>query len=370
MPPLLKPARLEPGQTIGVCCPASAPPDPDAIDRPLAVLAGLGYQNRLAPHARDRHGFLAGSDRDRAGDLMRLFRDRRVDAIFCVRGGYGCTRLLDRLDYPVMRAHPKILLGYSDITALHCALLKKAGLVSFHGPVLNSDFLRDPLNQFTLASLWRTLTLAKPAGSLGGALHPLARAPRECAEASGARTFLSASAAPEVPEADKNVRAPLGGCPAKLPEPPSGQGGPTSLSSGCATGRLVGGNLSLLCALVGTPWLPSLRGRILFFEDVDEAPYRLDRMLTHLLSAGALRGVAGIAIGTNVACDDPKRDQFQEYRQTATDVLRERLVPLGVPIVCGLPFGHQAVNATLPVGVRAELDARRGDLRILESAVR
>jgi muramoyltetrapeptide carboxypeptidase len=321
MPALLKPARLEPGQTIGVCCPASPPPDPTAIDRALGVLEQLGYRTRLAPHARDRHGYLAGSDRDRAGDLMRLFRDRRVDAIFCVRGGYGCTRLLDRLDFAAIRTKPKILLGYSDVTALHCALLKHAGLVSFHGPVLNSDFLREPINDFTMASLWRTLTQARPAGSI-----------------------TEPSPVPAVP--------------------------PVCLRPGRAAGRLVGGNLSLLCALVGTPWLPSLRGRILFFEDVDEAPYRLDRMLTHLLGAGVLRGVAGIAIGTNVGCEDPKRDQFKEYRQTAEDVLRERLAPLHVPTVSGLPFGHQATNATLPVGVRAELDARRGELRILESAVR
>jgi len=337
MPTLLKPARLEPGQTVGVCCPASPPPDPAAIDRALAVLAGLGYQTRLAPHARARHGYLAGSDRDRASDLMRLFGDPRVNAIFCVRGGYGCTRLLDRLDYAALRAHPKILLGYSDVTALHCALLKHAGLVSFHGPVLNSDFLRDPLNEFTMASLWHTLTRAEPPGSLAGTSFPPLR--RRSGQA--------------VPAGEPGSRAAV-----------------TTLRTGRATGRLVGGNLSLLCALVGTPWLPSLRGRILFLEDVDEAPYRLDRMLTHLLSAGVLTGVAGIAIGTNVTCDDPKRGQFQEYRQTAEDVLRERLRPLCVPIVSGLPFGHQAVNATLPVGVRAELDARRGDLRILESAVR
>jgi muramoyltetrapeptide carboxypeptidase len=323
MPRLLKPARLVPGQTIGVCCPASAPPDPTAIDRALAVLAGLGYGTRLAPHARDRHGFLAGSDRDRAGDLMRLFKDRRVDAIFCLRGGYGCTRLLDRLDFAAIRACPKILLGYSDVTALHCALLKRAGLITFHGPVLNSDFLREPRNAFTMDSLWRTIARSEPAGSV--------------------RTS-SGAGAEGVPE-------------------------PTVLRTGQARGRLVGGNLSLLCALVGTPWLPSLRGRLLFLEDVDEAPYRIDRMLTHLLAAGALRGVAGIAIGTNAGCEDPKRAQFNEYRQTAEDVFRERLAGLRVPVVCGLPFGHQAINATLPVGAGAELDGRRGDLRLLEAAV-
>lgn len=316
MPALCKPPRLLPGQTIGVCCPASPPPDPAAIDRAVEVLRGLGYRPRLAPRARARHGFLAGSDRERAGDLMRLFSDPKVGAIFCMRGGYGCTRLLDRLDFVAIRSRPKILLGYSDVTALHCALLKCAGVVSFHGPVLNSDFLRQPLNEFTLSSLWRTLTRAEAPGALAAAGDTV-----------------------------KVIRA------------------------GRVQGRLVGGNLSLLCALVGTPWLPSLRGRLLFFEDVDEAPYRLDRMLTHLLTAGVLRGVAGIAIGVNVGCEDPKRAQLKEYRQSADDVLRERLRPLGVPVLSGLPFGHQAVNATLPLGVRAEVDTRVGELRLLEAAV-
>ena len=332
MPALLKPARLEPGQTIGVCSPASPPPDAAAIDRALAVLERLGYRTRLASHARDRHGFLAGSDRDRAGDLMRLFNDRRVDAIFCVRGGYGCTRLLERLDYAAIRAHPKVLLGYSDVTALHCALLKHAGLVSFHGPVLNSDFLREPINEFTMSSLWRTVTRAIPSGGLR--------------------------------EAGKPASQPTGGTAPQAPP------APTVIRAGRALGRLVGGNLTLLSVLVGTPWMPTLRGRILFFEDVDEAPYRLDRLLTHLLTAGVLRGVAAIAIGTNVGCDDPKRAQFNEYRQTVEDVLQERLSPLGVPVLMGLPFGHHAGNATLPVGVRAELDTHLGDLRILEAAVR
>ena len=321
MPSLLKPARLAPGDTIGVCCPASPPPDPHNLDRALAALERLGFQPRLAPRARERQGFLAGADRHRAADLMGLFTDRRVKAIFCLRGGYGATRILDRLDYGRIREQPKILLGYSDITALHCALLKKAGLVSFHGPMLNADLIREPIPEFTAQSLWRTLMQPHPAGAL--------RDGSPCAE-----------------------------------------GEVTILRAGTAEGRLVGGNLALLAALVGTPYLPSFRRRILFLEDIEEAPYRVDRMLTQLWSAGCLQAVAGVAVGVMRNCLDPKRDQFNEYRQTVMDVFQERLAPLGVPVVAGLPFGHVAVNATLPVGVRARLDAQRGDLVILEAAVR
>src|SRR5262245_4451622 len=132
-----KPLRLNFGDTIGIIAPASAPPDPKAVDRSVEVLEGLGFKPKLAPNVRKRWGFLAGSDRDRAGDLMKMFKDRNVNAILCVRGGYGTARLLPLLDYSVIRTHPKIFIGYSDITSLHCAFLEKSDLVSFHGPMLN-----------------------------------------------------------------------------------------------------------------------------------------------------------------------------------------------------------------------------------------
>ncbi len=318
---LQKPPRLELGDVIGLCCPASAPPDPLAIDRAIAALETLGFRPRPASHLRQRQGFLAGSDRDRADDLMRLLTDREVKAVFCVRGGYGATRLLERLDFPAIRQRPTILLGYSDITALHCALARQAGLVSFHGPMLNSELSRPEVPAFTTQSLWRVLMKAEPAGSISHGLTP---------EQTSAKT----------------------------------------IRPGVAEGRLVGGNLSVLCALIGTPWMPDLKSRILFLEDLEEAPYRVDRMLTHLLSAGLLQKVAGIAVGVMRNCLDPKRAEFTEFRQTVDDVLIERLRPLGKPVVSGLPFGHVALNATLPVGVHARLDGIKCDLVICETAVR
>jgi muramoyltetrapeptide carboxypeptidase len=316
--PLL-PQHLEPGDTVGLVAPASAPVSADAIDRSLALLQNLGFKPLLGRHARQRHGFLAGPDRDRAGDLMRMFNDRRVRGIFCARGGYGTARLLPLLDYPAIRRHPKVLVGFSDITSLQCALLKKSGLVTFHGPMTASCLIKENCSPFTRESLWRTITEPAAPGSI---LH-------------GYRA--------------KTV---------------------SSVRRGKVSGELIGGNLSVLSTLIGTPWQPDFRNRILFLEEVDENPYRVDRLLTHLLNAGILGQVAGVAVGSCQGCVDPKAKRAGEYRQSVEDVLQERLWPLKVPVVIGLPFGHGARNATLPVGGRALLDANKGDLIITQAAVR
>jgi muramoyltetrapeptide carboxypeptidase len=249
---------------------------------------------------------------------MKMFLDPKVDAILCVRGGYGTARVLPLLDYGQIRRHPKVFVGFSDVTSLHCAFLKDAGLVSFHGPMLNSHFIKDDLPRFTLQGFLRTVTVPRPAGSICQGYK---------------RKTISV------------------------------------LRGGRASGRLIGGNLSVLCTTVGTPHQPDFKGRILFFEDLDEVPYRFDRMLTHLLNAGLLQQVAGIAIGINANCADPKAKGAREYRQRVEDVLQERLVPLKIPIVSGLPFGHVPFNATLPIGVAATLDANHGDLVIETAAV-
>jgi muramoyltetrapeptide carboxypeptidase len=314
----MKPERLHFGDAVGIVAPASPPPQAGAIQRSVEVLEHLGFKPLLAPHARDRHGFLAGSDRDRAADLMKMFANRKVKALFCVRGGYGSGRLLARLDYQLIRANPKIIVGYSDLTALACALLTKARLVCFHGPMLNSDLIKDDLPDFSLQSLLRTLMR---------------------------------------PAAPGGIRQ---GCDAAPP---------AVLRPGVASGPLVGGNLSVLCSLLGTPFRPPLRDRILFLEDLEEPPYRIDRLLTQLLNAGLLQQVVGIAIGRCRNCLDPKAASAGEYRQTIEDVFRDRLLPLKVPILIGLPFGHQPNNATLPLGVRATLDTCRADLLLTEPAV-
>ena len=316
---LIKPDRLKFGDTIGIVAPASAPPEPETIDRSVQVLERLGFKVKLARNVRKRWGFLAGSDRERAADLMTMFADRKVKAIVCVRGGYGTARLLPLLDYRKIRANPKIFIGYSDITSLHCAFLTRANLISFHGPMLNSDFVKKDFPDFARQSFLKTLMQPSAPGSIRQGYKK------------------------------KTV---------------------SILRRGTASGPLIGGNISLLCTTLGTPYQPSFKRSILFFEDLDEVPYRFDRMLTHLLNAGVLQQVSGIAVGINANCRDPKAKRAREYRQSVEDVLKERLLPLKVPIVSGLPFGHIPLNATLPVGARATLDAVNGDLLITEAAVK
>ena len=316
---LIKPDRLCFGDTVGIVAPASAPPDPKTFDRALVALERLGFKPKLAKSARLRHGFLAGGDRARAADLMAMFADKHVKAIICVRGGYGSARIVNRLDYGFIRRHPKIFAGYSDLTSLHCALLTQANLISFHAPMLNEDLAGKNPPAFKVQSFLRTVMEPRPAGSI---CHGYRR---------------------------KTV---------------------SILRRGVAEGRLIGGNLSVLCSTLGTPFQPQFKNRILFFEDISERPYRLDRYLTHLWNADVLAQVAGVAVGVNRECTDPDAKPGGEYRQSAADVVRERLVPLRVPVVTGLPFGHVPLNATLPVGVRARLDGRRGDLVIIETAVK
>jgi len=315
---LLKPERLCFGDTVGLVVPASPPPDPKAVDRAIEALERYGFKPKLGRHVRERHGFLAGDDRDRAADIMEMFADKQVKAIMCLRGGYGSARLLGRLDYDVIRCHAKIFSGFSDITSLHCAFAKKVAMISIHAPMLNGGLQAPDLPEFTRASFFRTVMEATPSGSLVSGLEK------------------------------KSV---------------------SIVRSGVAEGALIGGNLSVLCATIGTPYEPSFKNSILFLEDIGEQPYRLDRMLTHLLNAGVLQQLAGVAVGINRDCEDAKDSKRDEYRQTAADVMKERLSELAVPVVTGLPFGHVALNATIPVGARARLDADNGDLIVLESAV-
>ncbi|HXT11816.1 MAG TPA: LD-carboxypeptidase [Candidatus Angelobacter sp.] len=316
---LLKPERLCIGDIVGIIAPASPPKDPQAVDRAAEALEQFGFIPKLAENVRDRHGFLAGGDRERAANIMQMFTDKTVKAIICLRGGYGSARLLGLLDYRTIRRNVKIFSGFSDITSLHCAFAKKVNMISIHAPMLNGGLQSKELKEFTRASFFRTVMDAKPPGSI-------------------------------VSDYDKKSIS--------------------TVRCGVAEGRLIGGNLSVLCAAIGTPFAPSFKGKILFIEDVNEQPYRLDRMLTQLLNAGLLHEVAGVAVGINSHCEDDGEETFDdEYRQSAADVMAERLQSLGVPVVMGLPFGHVEFNATIPVGAHARLDGDNGDLIILEAAV-
>jgi muramoyltetrapeptide carboxypeptidase len=316
--PLIKPARLKSGDVIGIVSPASPASGADDLDRHVAALVKYGFQPRLAPNVAKRLGYLAGDDASRASDLMAMFTNPDVKAIICARGGYGSARLLRMLDYQVIRKNPKIFIGFSDITALHCAIQTQSQLVTFHGPTLNTEITADKPDDFSLQSLLKTV------------MHP-----------SAPGSICDSATRPAV----------------------------SILQKGTASGPLIGGNLSVLGTIIGTPYQPPFKGAILFFEDVNEPPYRIDGRLTNLLNAGLLQQVAGVAIGTNRDCVDPDAAKSKEYQQSLDDVLKDRLLPLGVPVVSGLPFGHVIKNATLPMGLNATLDAVNGDLIINEPAV-
>jgi muramoyltetrapeptide carboxypeptidase len=315
---LVKPPRLCSGDTVGIVAPASAAEDPEDIDDFSAALGNLGFKPKLAPNVRRRLGFLAGDDQARADDLMTMFGDPDVKGIFCLRGGYGSARLLGMLDYHFIKRHAKVFVGFSDITSLHTAFETHARMVSFHGPTLNSTITSARPSKFTLGSLMKTI------------MEP---------------------------------SAPGGICNGSTQSPVN------ILKRGKATGPLIGGNLSVFIALIGTPYQPRFKDSILFFEDVSEQPYRFDGRLTQLLNAGLLQQVAGVAVGNNKDCTDPDAAKSKEYHQTVEDVLKDRLLPLGVPVVSGLPFGHVRENATLPMGLQATLDGVNGDLIINEPAV-
>ena len=317
---LIRPPRLAAGQTIGLVAPSSAPNEPEHIRFAIDTIASLGFRVRPSPHLFDRHGYFAGVDAVRAGDLNAMFADDAIDAVWCVRGGYGASRILPMLDYERIRRAPKALIGFSDITALHMALHTQAGVVSFHGPVAWRAF-----TPYTLGELRRVLCAAEVPVRVGG--------PPPFEQREG--------------HLDRENRV-------------------TTIVGGTARGRLVGGNLCLMAHLIGTPYAPDLRGAILFLEDVDEPYYRIDRFLTQLWLSGGLAGVAGVVFGKFTDCNPSS--SFVQNR-VLEDILAERCLALGVPSVAGVMIGHIDDQTTLPIGCLAELDATAGTLTLLEPGV-
>jgi muramoyltetrapeptide carboxypeptidase len=313
-----KPPRLRVGDTVGLIEPASASDEPFQIQLVEEAIVAMGLKPKRAPHILDRYGYLAGRDKDRAADVNAMFADKDVKAIFAVRGGWGSARLLPWLDWDVIRANPKLLTGFSDITALHMAIAAKAGFVTLHGPNAGSAWGKASWDAFRpIAFDGATPLLVNPEGG-------------------------------EDRLAQRRWRT-------------------QTITAGKARGRLLGGNLTVLTALAGTPYLPSFDGAILFLEDVDEAEYRIDRMLTQLGLAGILKNLAGAVFGQCTTCTGSSSGVYGGF--TVNDVLRQHLGSLGVPVYTGAWFGHIADQFTLPVGGMAEIDADAGTLRLLEPVV-
>ena len=312
-----RPPRLRIGDTVGLVEPAGFTDDEFDLALVVEAVKAMGLVPRLAPHLMVRNGYLAGTDQARAADLNAFYADDAVRAVFAVRGGWGSARILPYLKWDVIRANPKLLIGFSDITALHMAFAARAGFTTIHGP--------------NAASAWgETSWKAFKAVAFDG----------------GTPLFAN----PDGTE-DRLVQR---------------NGRIRTFRTGKAQGRLLGGNLTVLAALMGTPYLPDFDGAILFLEDVDEAEYRIDRMLTQLALGGVLGRVAGVVFGQCTSCraTGPSYGGF-----TLSEVLKQHLEPLRVPAFQGAMFGHVANQISLPLGIRAEIDAAAGTIRILEPAV-
>jgi len=305
------PKALKTGMTIGIVAPSGARNNDVIVPRMKKFWEDKGYKIILGESCISKHGYLAGSDNVRAGDINCFFQDDTVDAIFCARGGYGAARILPMLDYDMIRRHPKIFLGYSDITALHSALNRYGDLVTFHGP--NGDIAADDENTLiSLRSLMQALT------------------------AEGGYELVNPQGYPRV-----------------------------TLQSGCARGILTGGNLTLIAHSLGTPWAPDFHGKILFLEDIGEYTYRIDEMLVNLKYAGAFEQCAGILLGEFTNC----QIEYPEYGMTLETILEEIGFPQDKPVLRGIRAGHCSPKLTLPMGVLCEMDADSQSVRLLEAPV-
>jgi muramoyltetrapeptide carboxypeptidase len=311
---LLRPKALRPGDTIAVVAPSS-PAGPKRLADGVDLLRSWGFDVRVMPSCETGRGYLAGESAERvAAELSACFADPTVDGILCARGGYGTMHILPFVDWDAVRANPKVFCGYSDITGLHLAIRREANFVTFHGSMVQRQGDEPELHPWSAAGLRHAMISTDALGAVS-----------------------TPDDGPEV----------------------------TTLVAGIATGPLVGGNLTLICSLIGSRWQLDARGCVLLLEDTDEAPYRVDRMLTQLRLSGALDGVRGIVFGDSPACEAPPEDTRSF---PLTTVIGERLGSLGVPLIYGFPCGHSPWRATLPLGIPATLDADSGTLTFAESA--
>jgi muramoyltetrapeptide carboxypeptidase len=311
----LKPAGLKRGDTISVVVPAG-PVDRERIDRALGRLADRGFRTKTYTDIHRADGYLAGDDRTRAREFMDAFADPDTTAIWCARGGYGTVRIIDKLDFDVIRRHPKVFVGFSDISVLHLALAQRAGLCTFHAPNLQDGFgAVDDMLPTTESALWRAIM------------------------------------------ADQNA--------ADGPGYVIADGELSALSPGTATGRLTGGNLAVICGTMGTPFEIETRGRVLFLEDIDERLYRVDRYLAQLTLAGKLQSASAILLGDFTFGERTAADSDSQIAAMFDNYFRD----LGIPVLSGMPSGHIRDNRALPMNTLVEVDANRLRVVVRERTV-
>lgn len=314
----IRPHRLAAGDTVGIVAPASATFQSLDVTIARESLEALGLKAKVGEHVLARHGYLAGNDKDRAADINQFFLDSSVRGVFAIRGGWGSSRVLPYLNYDAIRRNPKVLIGFSDITALHLAIQAKTGLVTFHGP--------------NGIGRWDTWSLEYFKRALFDAEAVLMENPSKLS--------------------DRNALTPT-------------EHRTQTITPGTARGALLGGNLTVLTAVLGSPYVPSFDGAILFLEDVGEDLYRIDRMFTQLKLVGVLERIRGLVFGTCAECGPG--EGFGSL--TLEEILADHVKPLKVPAWFGAMIGHQMPQWTIPVGAEAEIDATTATIRLLSPAV-
>lgn len=308
---IIKAPKLNKGDVVGFISPSSPVDNPEKINRAVQYFEQMGYRVELSMNLNKSNGYLAGTDEERLDDIHSMFQDKNIKAIISVRGGYGSSRLLEKIDYNLIKRNPKIFCGYSDITVLQNAIFRKTGLITFAGPMAVVDFCTEA-ESYTEENFWNMITQ---------------------------------NIIPEI----------------KLPEGEKLY----SLYKGIASGRIIGGNLSLFVTLLGTKYLPDPKGSILFLEEVSESPYRIDRMFSHLYNSGYLHNISGIVFGSFTDCVEKEIDK---KTLTLGEVIEHYFTfRLNKPAIYNYSHGHLIKNATLPIGVNAEIDADNCTLKILES---
>ncbi len=306
------PKKLEKGDTIGVISPAGAVSEKNRWSLAVKYFESRGYKVKIAPHAGDKNKYLAGKDEDRLSDLINFFIDKEVKAIICARGGYGTARLLDKIDWEIIKQNPKIFIGFSDITALLNNFVEKSQITAFHGPLALFDFGVEEVNKYTEENFWEIIE--------GKA---------------------------KIPYSYKN--------PNKY----------ECIISGKAKGELMGGNLAVLCSLTGTPYFPDLKGKILLLEDIREPLYKIDKMLIQLKLAGVFEKAAGVLFGdftSIVESSDPEINKL-----TPIDIIKDVLKDINTPVGYGFPASHAEPKTTLPLGVKYNFDSADFKLEIIEN---
>jgi muramoyltetrapeptide carboxypeptidase len=308
-PKKILPPALKPGDTIGFISPAGILFDENLFENMQKVMESMGFKVQFGKNVKNRYGYLAGTDEERANDLNQFFSDPEINGIVTVRGGWGSNRILNLVNYNVIRENPKIFCGFSDITALHLSIYKNTGLVTFHGPNGNSDW-----TLFTRDHFKKLITGKNP--------KPLL----------------------ENPGREKhNIH---------------------TIQPGTASGKLLGGNLTLITSLIGSSYLPDFTGAILFLEDVGEDVYKIDRMMSQLKLSGILKTINGFVFGKCTNCKESQPISF-----SLVEVFEHYLKPLGIPSFSGSMISHEPNNFTLPVGIMAQMDAAKGTIQLLEKPV-